>query len=140
MNETLLQSENKQQSDKPTVLVVEDADTIRMLLAINLRRQGYRALIAANGKIALQSLQKHPEVKAIILDMMMPIMNGPTFIKHARKLGFNDIPIIVLTGMNDFTREDRLAKLKQFGVHTVLTKPIDLDRLNLTLNELVPAG
>lgn len=140
MNETLVQSENKQQSDKPTVLVVEDADTIRMLLAMNLRRQGYRALIATNGKIALQSLQKHPEVKAIILDMMMPIMNGPTFIKHARKLGFKDIPIIVLTGMNDFSREDRVAKLKQFGVHTVLTKPIDLDRLNLTLNELVPAG
>lgn len=140
MNETLVRSENHQDSDKPIVLVVEDAESIRKLLAMNLKRQGYRVLMAANGQIALQALKAYPDVKAIILDMMMPIMNGPTFISQARKLDFKDIPIIVLTGMNDFTREDRLEKLKRAGVSKVLTKPVDLDCLNKALTELLPVG
>lgn len=140
MNETLVRPENQQDSDKPIVLVVEDAESIRKLLAMNLKRQGYRVLMAANGQIALQALKAYPDVKAIILDMMMPIMNGPIFISQARKLGFKAIPIIVLTGMNDFTREDRLEKLKRAGVNKVLTKPVDLDCLNQALTDILPIG
>lgn len=96
--------------------------------------------MAPNGHIALQALKKYPQIKAIVLDMMMPIMNGPNFIKYSRQLGFTDIPIVVLTGMNDFSLPERMERLKKAGVRKVLTKPVDLHLLNTTLHDALAVG
>lgn len=120
--------------DKPIVLVIDDSESIRQLLGISLKRAGYRPLLAANGHVGLVALKKFPAVKAIILDMMMPIMNGTDFIHHLKQLDRTDIPIIVLTGMNDFVASERL-KLPE--IKAVLTKPVDLALLLKLLKDSI---
>lgn len=113
----------EQEAAKPMVLVVDDSETIRQLLGISLKRMGYQPLLAANGHVALLALKKFPAIQAVILDMMMPIMNGTDFIQNLKKVSREDVPIIVLTGMNDFVDSEQL---KQPTIKAVLTKPVDL--------------
>lgn len=120
--------------ENPIVLVVDDSESIRQLLGISLKRAGYRPLLAANGHVGLVALKKHPTAKAVILDMMMPIMNGTDFINNLNKVNRADIPIIVLTGMNDFVDSERL---KTPNIKAVLTKPVDLALLLNTLKNCV---
>src|ERR1700712_2804068 len=64
---------------KDTVMVVEDDDELNEAIAHLLRDHGFDVLAFANGEDALRELQKGRPVRAILLDVMMPVMNGATF-------------------------------------------------------------
>jgi CheY-like chemotaxis protein len=107
------------------VLIVEDDDDIRCDLAAILRIKGYVVAEAANGREALQLLSKHELPGVIILDLMMPVMNGwelMTALKADAQLAA--IPVIVMTGAGHF--EEHRATL---GAVAVLSKPFELDQL-----------
>ena len=85
---------------KPLILVVEDHDAAREVLARLLRTMDYQTIEAANGKDALAMLAKGNRPDLILLDLMMPVMDGWEFMQRQRKdWRLCTIPTIVVTGV-----------------------------------------
>lgn len=81
-----------------TLLLIEDEEDIREMLREILIMDGYNVLVARNGREALDILQSHPLPHVILLDMMMPVMNGEEFLKSLEESPtWNAIPVIVMT-------------------------------------------
>jgi PAS domain S-box-containing protein len=89
------------------VLVVEDDDPTRQMMHAMLSREGWRVSEAANGRLALEYMQQSsPDL--ILLDLMMPEMDGFEFARRLRERAeWRNIPVVVLTA-KDITEEDRL--------------------------------
>ena len=106
------------------ILVVDDTPALRMLLVDALEDAGLEARGAANGQEALAVAQDWlPD--AIILDIMMPVMDGPTFLRVRRQRPtLSAIPVLVLTAQPS---QDRL--LQGLDATVILRKPYDLDEL-----------
>ena len=103
------------------VLVVDDDASIRELLSTALEDDGYEVVPAMNGADALSVCERwRPDV--IVLDLMMPVMDGWTFAKRLHEK--DDIPIVVLSAANDLQRH-----AKAVGATDVIGKPFDLDQL-----------
>ena len=103
------------------VLVVDDDASIRELLSTALEDDGYEVVPAINGADALSVCERwRPDV--IVLDLMMPVMDGWTFAKRLRER--DEIPIVVLSAANDLARH-----AKTIGAADVVGKPFDLDQL-----------
>jgi CheY-like chemotaxis protein len=109
------------------VLVVEDDDAIRGLVSEVLRDDGYKVHEAANGLEALEVLRDLvPDL--IVLDLMMPIMDGWTFVEECRRKQWcGEVPIVVTSAAHDLPRT--ADRLKPLGVRTCLAKPFDVDGL-----------
>lgn len=103
----------------PAILVIDDHPVAREPLAKLLRYEGFDAICAANGVEALESITlARPDL--ILLDVMMPKMNGLDFLQRLRgDVQLRDIPVIALTGSMDPKQIDRLHAL---GVVEVITK------------------
>ena len=104
------------------VLIVEDEDSIRENLQLLFELDGYAVLTASNGKEGLEQLRHAPPPCFVLLDLMMPVMNGEEFLKaKAAEESLASIPVCVFSGMAN------VPDLR--GAATVLRKPLDLDRL-----------
>lgn len=116
------------------VLVVEDDASIRAVLSDILACEGYLVDQAANGREALLKLQRaRPDV--ILLDLMMPIVDGPTFVKTCWSLDHAaGIPIVLVSASPNLAQ--LAEQLRSYGVRGALTKPFDLNEL-LTMIEQV---
>lgn len=108
------------------VLVVDDDADIRDAMMLVLGGSGYNVVTAANGAEALRVLAaSHRRPCAILLDLMMPVMDGQQFREaQLRDPALANMPVIVLSG--DANVKKRAAEL---GVDAYLMKPIALDRL-----------
>ncbi|MDH5517815.1 MAG: SpoIIE family protein phosphatase [Gammaproteobacteria bacterium] len=102
------------------VLIVDDDSVNRMILNGMLTKAGHEALQAENGQLAVDCFkQEKPEI--ILMDIMMPVMNGYEAIKLIKELTEDRyVPIIALTAMSD---EEELAKCLECGADDFLTKP-----------------
>jgi len=116
-------------TDKPVVLVVDDnADAVAALAQI-LEYEGYIVATAYDGRKALEYLGAHPPPNLIILDLMMPGMDGWEFRAEFAKLPiFASVPIVVTTA---------LAESAEIDADAVIAKPIDLKRLLRTMGRLL---
>lgn len=108
------------------VLVVDDDKDLRTTLAHVLADEGYRLLEAANGKEALEKLRSGERPDVILLDLMMPLMNGAQF----RRVQLEDpalasIPVVVMTAAGGRA----LASIADLAPSQVLEKPVGLDAL-----------
>jgi len=121
----------------PHILVVEDDDAIRGLVSEVLREDGYQVQEAANGVEALGKLQiERPDL--IVLDLMMPVMDGWTFVEECRNKDWcGDVPIIVTSASHDLPRT--ADKLRTLGVRTCLAKPFDVDGLLALVERYAPS-
>jgi DNA-binding response OmpR family regulator len=109
----------------PSVLVVEDDDDIRASLLEFLDDHGYLARGAANGREGLTALSDGARPAVIILDLMMPVMDGWAFRAELHRLpAFSGVPIVVISAYDRLER--RVEGLDLAGW---LAKPIDLDAL-----------
>src|SRR4051794_37874621 len=80
------------------VLVVDDNDDIRLSVKDLLREYGFSARPASNGREALDVLQEHGPASVVLLDMMMPVMDGPTFrCLQLADPSLHGIPVIAMT-------------------------------------------
>ena len=105
----------------PTVLVVDDAVSLRKTLAVSLERAGYRVVQAGDGWEALKHLQSNSSVKLVICDIEMPNMNGFDFMNHRRKdPQLLKIPVVMLTSRSN-DKHRRLAM--HLGATAYFTKP-----------------
>ncbi len=85
-------------SEIPLILVVEDNPALRELVSAVLVRAGYRVATAADGRQALHYLEAGPRPDLILLDMLMPGLDGWHFLERLRRLGPPQIPVVVTTG------------------------------------------
>ncbi|MFB5760547.1 response regulator transcription factor [Paenibacillus medicaginis] len=100
-----------------TILIVEDEHILREIMKDYLLEEGYSVLEAANGKEALSLLQEH-EVDLIILDIMLPELDGWSVCKRVRKT--SNVPIIMLTARSD---EDDTLLGFELGADDYVAKP-----------------
>jgi CheY-like chemotaxis protein len=105
------------------ILVVDDEVTIRDTIGRFLESEGYDVAFSSNGVDALDQVQaQHPDL--ILLDLMMPGMNGRQFIAALRdQLHLTRIPILVMTGMHGLPPHQAIA----MGASDVIEKPFDID-------------
>ena len=109
-----------------SLLVVEDDDGIRETLRILLEIEGYKVRAAENGRTGLDVLQRMDRPCLVLLDLMMPVMNGWEFLEAARsRQEFADLPVIVVTAF-----KEQAGSIKANGV---ITKPVDLNTLLSTV-------
>lgn len=118
----------------PSILLIEDDAAIRMAAQEVLEAEGYSVLCASNGQEGLNHLrQQHhqPDLPdLILLDIMMPVMNGWEFRQEQKLLDreLSQIPVIVLSADNRIEK-----KAQDMGVSAYVKKPIDLDALLKTI-------
>jgi diguanylate cyclase (GGDEF)-like protein len=105
--------------EKLTVLVAEDQRINRQILAA-LLSPDYTVLEAENGAVALEQLTEHPEVAAILLDIVMPVMDGYEFLACLKKTPSASLPVIAITGEQDEDSEQRALTL---GAWDFVSKP-----------------
>jgi HAMP domain-containing protein/CheY-like chemotaxis protein/signal transduction histidine kinase len=109
------------------ILLVDDDMKNTYALSGVLSDYGMDVIMADNGQVALDKLKENPEVELVLMDIMMPIMDGYEATKRIREMPqHKNIPIIALTAKAML--EDK-AKAIEAGANDYLTKPLDLDRL-----------
>jgi CheY-like chemotaxis protein len=126
----LLRNKSTDQKDQKTecqdVLLIDDDEGIRETLKIFLEMEGYSVTAAADGKEGIEALSKiRPCV--ILLDLMMPVMNGWEFVDALKNTRCADSPVVVVTAYTD-----RIDTIKHSGI---IGKPIDLAVLQRTLQK-----
>ena len=106
------------------VLLVEDNDDVREMMALALELAGHEVLLASNGREALARLrERRPRPCVILLDLMMPVMNGWELRQALRaEPGLRDVPVIVVSALNE-----ELAR--EVGAAAYLPKPIDIEHM-----------
>lgn len=101
MGRDLQLSSRKAQGQK-TVMIIDDDLALRSLLAEAFSRKGYATCVADNGAEAFRQLELCAKPSFIILDLMMPIMDGWTFLEHREnRKEFSDIPLLIITGVEE---------------------------------------
>ena len=116
------------------ILVVEDDDDIREALTQILQLEGYAVREAANGREALDIAKHTPSPSLILLDLMMPIMDGWQFrTEQLKDPDLAQVPVVVISA--DASVHEKVAT---FGAASVLPKPISVDRLLRAVEALYP--
>jgi CheY-like chemotaxis protein len=114
------------------VLVVDDDFDLRTLLVDILEQEGYRAVPAAHGGKALELLRDGLRPSLILLDMMMPVMDGWTFRAEQRDdPTLSDIPVVVFSAYTDVT-----ATARELDAAAGLAKPLRLEDLLGVIEDL----
>ena len=121
------------------ILLVEDNELNMEIAELMFRNEGAVVTKAWNGQEAVEIFKKSRpgEIDVILMDIMMPVMNGYEATKIIRSMGREDakvIPIIAMTA-NAFT-EDRL-RAKEAGMNEHIAKPVDANKLVKAIHELL---
>lgn len=115
------------------ILLIEDDVDIQDNLKAFLEMENFEVAAVANGKQAIELMQKEGKPSLILLDLMMPIMNGYEMLAEMKKRNLfqnNPVPIILLSAATDIeeTARDQVVKF--------VRKPIALDKLLTTIKEI----
>jgi len=114
---------------RPRILIVEDNSDVRRLYAIGLNQRGYEVKLAANGAEAVERIEaEKPDF--ILLDWLMPLMDGGEVLERIGRNGASSISIIVISGQ-PAPPQDRLDP----RIRRWLTKPVGIDELVRILEE-----
>lgn len=114
------------------ILVVDDQTHIRRLYEYTLEKNGYQPYTAGDGEQALK-LMETTHIDLVILDLMMPTMDGYTFLKTMRSDGSN-IPVLIITARD--SAED-IRKSFTFGTDDYMIKPVDEVEMILRVRALL---
>lgn len=103
-----------------TVLVIDDEELIRTTASELIKSLGYQVMLAENGLEGVNVFREFSEkIDLIILDMIMPVMNGRDAFSKLREIS-PAIPIVISSG---FAKEDDMSELKKYGINGLLSKP-----------------
>ena len=119
------------------ILVVDDDKTVRGFLELFLKTKGFANIVSAeNGEDAVKIVEKE-NVKLILLDVMLPGMNGVEVLRKIKAIN-KDISVIMITGYPD---EEKAKEAIREGVYDYIIKPFDLFYLELILlTKLIQLG
>lgn len=117
-----------------TALIVDDSPTMRQMISLTLKEQGFNVLQGADGAEALACLNG-TEIDVIITDLNMPVMDGMTFIRQVRaRPTYRFTPILILTTEGG---TDRKQEGKAAGATGWIVKPFDPTRLARVVHRVV---
>jgi CheY-like chemotaxis protein len=120
---------------KKAILVVDDDDDVRNVLCLVLSAEGYRTVGAADGLEALERLRGAEPPALMVVDRMMPRMDGESLVRHmAEDPLLACIPVAIMSGHSG-ARDAAWAR----PVSACLTKPVELDELLSVIGQLVCA-
>jgi two-component system, chemotaxis family, chemotaxis protein CheY len=115
----------------PRVMVVDDDDDIRTLVCLVLESEGYQAIPARDGLEALEVLDGPQLPSLILLDIMMPRMDGEELVRALRASPqLRTIPVVIMSGHNNAREKSRTS-----CVRGCLVKPVDVDILLRAVQE-----
>lgn len=120
-------------SEPKKILLAEDNSILSLLLKFKLEKEGYKLLIAMNGKEAIDLMVQHdPEI--ILTDIMMPFVSGLELISYVRNKLNRTIPIIVLSSAG---QEDMVLNAFNLGATDFMSKPFSPNELSIRVNRLL---
>jgi two-component system response regulator PilR (NtrC family) len=114
------------------ILVVDDERSMRELLAIVLRREGYEVVLAENGRAAIEALEREA-IDILISDIKMPDLSGVDVLRAAKRID-QDILGIMITA---FASTETAVEAMRLGACDYLSKPFDVDLLKMKVREKV---
>jgi len=118
-----------------TILVIDDERSILQSLKGILSDEGYQTLLAENGKEGLEICEKEvPDV--VLLDIAMPGMDGMEVLKRIKEV-LPFVPVIIMTGHGSI---DMAVKAIKLGSYDFLEKPLEMDKLLLTVKNAIDYG
>ncbi len=117
---------------KARVLVAEDEASLRNLLDLSLTAQHYEVIHAVDGRDALAQLKAHPDIDMIILDIMMPHLDGFSVLQEVRKT--SDIPVVILTALGS---GDDIIKGFNLGADDYITKPFTFREVSARIDAIL---
>jgi len=116
-------------SESKTILIVEDDSGIREALQLALEMEGYRVFTAANGKEGIEMLSNIQNPGLILLDLMMPVMNGLEFAQALfEDKMLSTIPIVAVTAY-----VEKATAIK--NIQSIIKKPVELNLLLATTKQ-----
>ena len=118
--------------DSIRILVVDDEADIRRIIRILLESRGYRVLEAPNGRLAVETIRKEPDVDLILLDIMMPELSGIEASREIRSI--SSAPILFLTAR---TQEKDKLEAYSSGGDDYLAKPFSHGELLMKVDSLL---
>src|SRR5256884_2918654 len=116
----------------PRILVVDDERSMRELLAIVLRREGYEVVLAENGRAAIEVLEREA-IDILVSDIKMPDLSGVDVLRAAKRID-QDILGIMITA---FASTDTAVEAMRLGACDYLSKPFDVDLLRMKVREKI---
>jgi two-component system cell cycle sensor histidine kinase/response regulator CckA len=117
-----------------SILVVDDEDQIREITKKILETHGYKVITANDGKEAIALYLQHREIiKLVLMDMMMPVMDGSASIRELCKVN-PEVKIIAVSGL---TEKDKIAKVDDVHVQAFLSKPYAAEKLLNAIHDII---
>src|SRR5215831_15541458 len=115
---------------KPRILIVDDEPSMRDMLRIVLRRDGFDVVVAANGREAVDTLQRE-RVDLLLSDIRMPDVGGVEVLRAAKDVN-KDIIAFMMTA---FASTDSAVEAMRLGAVDYFTKPFNMDELRLKVRQ-----
>jgi len=120
---------------KKNILIIDDSESIREVIASGLETAGYSVVKGINGEDGLLCLQNNPDVELIITDLNMPVMDGITFLKEVRKSDKHKyLPVIILTTES---QEAKKQEARNAGATGWIIKPFSREKLINVIKKVV---
>lgn len=117
----------------PTLLLVDDEDGVRLVVARVLKSKGFHVIECANAEQALEELSKRSDIDLLLTDMIMPGMDGETLIKHARE-AHPKMKALLMSGYSEDLARHGSADNKELAF---LAKPFELSHLLEKVKEVI---
>lgn len=115
----------------PLVLVAEDEESVRQMLALALKALGYRTTLFSDGMDAATAIDDGHAPDAVLLDVRMPRMNGIDLLRHIRSQPERaELPVVAMSAYSD---ELQAREMMDAGATAFLGKPFTIDELRTTL-------
>lgn len=116
------------------ILIVDDSETVRMQLKKDLEAEKYTVIEARNGAEGIEVLNKNPDVKLIISDVNMPVMDGLEMTKQIQRTQkFKGLPVFILSTEST---PDMKAKGRSVGVTAWISKPYVTEKLLASVGKI----
>lgn len=120
-----------------SVLVVDDEPQVVWMLQFSLEAEGYQTLTARDGRSAMEEVREH-RPSLVLLDIMMPVMDGWAFLEHLQELPRDERPRVIVVSARSSLRDK--AKAAELGAVAYVVKPFNVDDLLSVLHDVERAG
>ncbi len=117
------------------ILVIEDSAMQQRLLRMALEGQGHEVVSAMDGAEGKRILEEDRDFSIILLDLVMPDLDGVSFLRWLRGEAVVQTPVVVLSSKD----ENVLSSVDHLGDTSYLRKPVDLDRLDFWIQDALAA-
>ena len=122
------------EAELPLILVAEDEDSVRQMVALALKALGFRAVVFPDGAAAAEAIDGGLLPDAILLDVRMPRMNGIDLVRHIRAHPLTaTTPVVAMSAYSD---ELQAREMIDAGANAFLAKPFTIEELRATISAI----